>query len=81
MRVTNLQNGLSVIVRINDRGPYIRGRIIDLTRPARRQSVRPALRGFSSRSWQAKRADREGAMLRMRIHRRRIIREANIKVQ
>jgi rare lipoprotein A (peptidoglycan hydrolase) len=31
VRVTNLQNGLSVIVRINDRGPYIRGRIIDLT--------------------------------------------------
>jgi rare lipoprotein A len=31
VRVTNLHNGRSVIVRINDRGPYIRGRIIDLT--------------------------------------------------
>lgn len=30
-KVTNLKNGKSVIVRINDRGPYIRGRIIDLT--------------------------------------------------
>lgn len=31
VRVTNLQNGRSVIVRINDRGPFIRGRIIDLS--------------------------------------------------
>jgi len=30
-KVTNLKNGKSVVVRINDRGPYIRGRIIDLT--------------------------------------------------
>ena len=30
-KVTNLRNGKSVIVRINDRGPYVRGRIIDLT--------------------------------------------------
>jgi rare lipoprotein A len=31
VRVTNKQNGRSVVVRINDRGPYVRGRIIDLT--------------------------------------------------
>jgi rare lipoprotein A len=31
VRVTNTRNGRSVVVRINDRGPYIRGRIIDLT--------------------------------------------------
>jgi rare lipoprotein A len=30
VRVTNLRTGRSVIVRINDRGPFIRGRIIDL---------------------------------------------------
>lgn len=30
-KVTNLKNGKSCIVRINDRGPYVRGRIIDLT--------------------------------------------------
>ena len=29
--VTNLRNGRSVIVRINDRGPFIRGRVIDLS--------------------------------------------------
>jgi rare lipoprotein A len=31
VRVTNKHNGHSVIVRINDRGPYVHGRIIDLT--------------------------------------------------
>jgi rare lipoprotein A len=29
--VTNLKNGKSVIVRINDRGPFIRSRVIDLS--------------------------------------------------
>lgn len=32
VRVTNKRNGRSIIVRINDRGPFIRGRVIDLTR-------------------------------------------------
>jgi rare lipoprotein A len=31
VRVTNRKNGRSVTVRINDRGPFTRGRIIDLT--------------------------------------------------
>jgi rare lipoprotein A len=30
VRVTNLNNGRTAVVRINDRGPYIGGRIIDL---------------------------------------------------
>lgn len=30
-RVTNLENGKQVVVRINDRGPFVRGRIIDLS--------------------------------------------------
>ncbi len=34
VRVTNPQNGKSVIVRINDRGPYVSGRCLDLTRAA-----------------------------------------------
>ena len=34
VRVTNLENGKSLIVRVNDRGPYARGRIIDLSRRA-----------------------------------------------
>ena len=32
VRVTNLENGRSMILRVNDRGPYARGRIIDLSR-------------------------------------------------
>jgi rare lipoprotein A len=31
VRVTNDHTGRSVVVRINDRGPFVRGRIIDLT--------------------------------------------------
>ena len=34
VRVTNLNNQRSVVVRINDRGPHVRGRIIDLSRRA-----------------------------------------------
>lgn len=36
VRVTNRKNGRSVVVRINDRGPFVRGRIIDLTPAAAR---------------------------------------------
>ncbi len=34
VRVTNQRNGRSVIVRINDRGPFVRGRIIDVSEAA-----------------------------------------------
>ncbi|MCQ4295666.1 septal ring lytic transglycosylase RlpA family protein [Pseudomonas stutzeri] len=37
VRVTNEQNGKQVVVRINDRGPFRRGRIIDLSRAAATQ--------------------------------------------
>jgi rare lipoprotein A len=33
-RVTNLDNGRSAVVRVNDRGPYVRGRGIDLSQAA-----------------------------------------------
>jgi rare lipoprotein A len=36
VRVTNKRNGRSVVVRINDRGPFVRGRVIDLTTNAAR---------------------------------------------
>src|SRR5581483_3525720 len=32
VRVTNLENGRSIVLRVNDRGPYARGRIIDVSR-------------------------------------------------
>jgi rare lipoprotein A len=37
VRVTNLKNGQTVIVRINDRGPFDKNRIIDLTPAAAHQ--------------------------------------------
>ncbi len=37
VRVTHLGNGRSVWVRINDRGPFVEGRVIDLSRAAARQ--------------------------------------------
>jgi rare lipoprotein A len=41
VKVTNVRTGRSVVVRINDRGPFVRGRIIDLT-PAGARAI-----GFS----------------------------------
>ena len=34
VRVTNVGNGKSVTVRVNDRGPFVKGRVIDLSRAA-----------------------------------------------
>ncbi len=34
VRVTNLENGRAIVLRVNDRGPYARGRIIDVSRRA-----------------------------------------------
>ena len=34
VRVTSLANGKTVVVRVNDRGPFVQGRIIDLSRVA-----------------------------------------------
>ncbi|SBV34897.1 Rare lipoprotein A [uncultured Sphingopyxis sp.] len=37
VRVTNMSNGDSVIVRINDRGPFAHGRVIDISQAAARE--------------------------------------------
>ncbi|HLO78430.1 MAG TPA: septal ring lytic transglycosylase RlpA family protein [Magnetospirillum sp.] len=34
VRVTNLENGRSLVLRVNDRGPFVTGRIIDVSRRA-----------------------------------------------
>lgn len=34
VKVTNIRNGKAVVVRINDRGPFVRNRIIDLSKAA-----------------------------------------------
>lgn len=31
LQVTNLENGASVVVRVNDRGPFVEGRVLDLS--------------------------------------------------
>jgi len=35
LKVTNLENNLYTVVKVNDRGPYVRGRIIDLSKAAK----------------------------------------------
>ena len=37
VKVTNKRNGKAIIVRINDRGPFIKGRVIDVSKAAARQ--------------------------------------------
>lgn len=34
LKVTNKSNGKSVVVRVNDRGPFVRGRVLDLSKGA-----------------------------------------------
>jgi rare lipoprotein A len=34
LRLTNVRNGRSVVVRVNDRGPFVRGRMLDVSRGA-----------------------------------------------
>jgi rare lipoprotein A len=59
VKVTNLRNGLSAVVRINDRGPFIDTRIIDLSKSAAKKiemigsgtsSVRLEILGFESKN-------------------------------
>lgn len=54
VRVTNLENGRSLRLRVNDRGPYARGRIIDVSRRA------ATLLGFQDRGTARVRVQFEG---------------------
>jgi rare lipoprotein A len=56
VRVTHQRNGRSVIVRINDRGPFVAGRVIDVTPAAARalgfSGLAPVTLGvIGRRSW------------------------------
>jgi len=42
VKVTNTANNRSVVVRVNDRGPFIRGRIIDLTQHSFEKLAEPS---------------------------------------
>lgn len=37
LKVTNQKNGASVVVRINDRGPFVKGRVLDLSKAAAKE--------------------------------------------
>ena len=50
LRVTNPKNGKSVVVRINDRGPFIRGRVLDLSKAAA-QRIGIISRGHGKVCW------------------------------
>lgn len=45
VRVTNLENGKSVVLRVNDRGPYSKGRLIDVSSKA------AEMLGFKNQGW------------------------------
>lgn len=51
LRVTNPKNGKSVVVRINDRGPFIKGRVLDLSKAAA-QKIGIISRGHGKVCWQ-----------------------------
>ena len=51
VKVTNLRNGKAVVVRINDRGPVVDGRVIDVSRNA------ASALGFKERGLQVVRLD------------------------
>jgi rare lipoprotein A len=36
LRVTNVENGRSVVVRVNDRGPWVKDRVLDVSQAAAR---------------------------------------------
>ena len=50
LRVTNPNNGKSVVVRINDRGPFIKGRVLDLSKAAA-QHIGIISRGHGKVCW------------------------------
>src|SRR3546814_7519656 len=44
VRVTNLENGRSIVLRVNDRGPFVNGRLIDVSSRAAEQTGRASRR-------------------------------------
>lgn len=68
VEVKNLRNGRTVVVRINDRGPFIRGRVIDVSKAAARRlgfvgagTTRVALRVVSQPAARVKTRSKRGA--------------------
>ncbi|MFQ5704485.1 MAG: septal ring lytic transglycosylase RlpA family protein [Gemmatimonadales bacterium] len=66
VRVDNLDNGRSVAVRINDRGPFVAGRIIDLSRAAA-QAIGMVAAGTARVSITVTTPARESSCLRVQV--------------
>ncbi len=89
VRVTMVRGGRSIVVRINDRGPFIKGRIIDLSRGAARQlgfinsgvtPVRVDVVGRQGSSQYAKaRSTRKATQIAARTSKARLIRMAKLR--
>ena len=58
IKVTNLRNGRSVTVCVNDRGPFVRGRIVDVTKKAAHKL------GFLRSGWTRVRVEKTGKRTR-----------------
>ena len=54
IKVTNLRNGRSVILCVNDRGPFVRGRVVDVTKRAAQKL------GFLNAGWTNVRIENTG---------------------
>ncbi len=72
VRVTNLDNGLSVIVRVNDRGPFYSDRIIDLSFAAAKKlnfaehgTARVRVEGIDPQQWLARNGAQAPMMMRL----------------
>jgi rare lipoprotein A (peptidoglycan hydrolase) len=63
VRVTNVASGRSVVVRINDRGPFVGDRIIDLSVQAPTRDERKRRRARSDRSRESPRGKAESAAI------------------
>lgn len=58
IKVTNLRNGRAVVLCVNDRGPFVRGRVVDVTKRAARKL------GFLRSGWTNVRVDVTGKRTR-----------------
>lgn len=69
--VTNRQNGKSVDVKVNDRGPYVRGRVIDLSKSAARQ-IGLGAKGIASVTVEARPSHQETAELKEAVRKKAV---------
>ena len=77
VRVTNLATGKSIVVRVNDRGPFADGRIIDLSRAAA-EELGTRARGIAKVRVQYLRAETEQYIARLQLKKPKEMREIDL---